>query len=55
MNNRLPLPDKYHFYCKCGKVHKMNMYCVAQLASGHDIVHTCDCGNKNSLEPSLIK
>jgi len=33
----------------------MNMYCVAQLASGHDIVHTCDCGNKNSLEPSLIK
>lgn len=50
-----PLPDKYHFRCKCGKIHKMNAYCVAQLASGYAINHTCECGNKNSLEPELIK
>ena len=50
-----PLPDKYHFYCSCGMMHKMSGYCVAQLASNHDIVHTCSCGNKTNLEPSLIK
>ena len=52
-----PLPDKYHFRCeKCRKVHKMSGYPIAQLASGHSLVHTCDhCGNKNNLEPEMLE
>lgn len=52
-----PLPDKYHFRCeKCRKVHKMDGYPIAQLASGNALIHTCDaCGNKTNLEPEMIK
>lgn len=51
-----PLPDKYHFSCgKCKKVHHMSQYAVAQLASGHILIHTCDqCNNKTDLEPEMI-
>ncbi len=45
----------YHFLCtKCQKMHKMPAYCIAQLASGYDLVHTCDCGNKNDLTPDML-
>jgi hypothetical protein len=40
------------FECsQCGKVHELSNYAIAQLASGHSMVHTCDCGNETYLEP----
>jgi hypothetical protein len=41
----------YKFKCVCGKVHEMAMYCLAQLASGNKMNHTCDCGHKTEFDP----
>ena len=41
---------KYDFICRsCRKKHTMSMYCIAQLASGNEMVHTCECGNETTL------
>ncbi len=43
--------SKYEFACEgCGKLEEMSGYCVAQLASGNDIVFTCECGHKTDLK-----
>lgn len=43
--------EKYHFRCKkCKVVHKMALYAAAQLAMGHDMVFTCECGQKTELK-----
>lgn len=54
---RDPLPDKYHFHCNhCGKVHKLDGYATAQLASNIVIIHTCDhCNGTNDLYPKMLK
>lgn len=37
----------YEFYCnKCKKIHKQSPYCIAQKCMGHEVIFTCDCGNK---------
>jgi RNase P subunit RPR2 len=45
-----PEPPKlgdFDFLCeKCNTVHHKSTYCIAQQASGHEIVFTCTCGNK---------
>ena len=41
---------QYQFQCgKCKCVHTQNSYAIAQIAMGHSIVLTCDCGNKVKL------
>lgn len=37
----------YEFQCKgCKKVHKQSSYCIAQIAMGHDVIFTCNCGHR---------
>jgi hypothetical protein len=38
---------EYDFQCeKCKAVHHKSVYCIAQQASGNEIVFTCPCGHK---------
>ena len=40
----------YDFVCeKCQKVHHKSVYCIAQQASGNEIIFTCDCGKKMTV------
>lgn len=46
----IPKPGDYDFLCeKCKKVHHKSVYCIAQQASGHTIIFTCDCGHKMNV------
>jgi len=39
------------FNCSgCKKEVKSSLYAIAQIASGFDIIYSCDCGSKTKLE-----
>ena len=43
---------KYEFFCeKCKRLHMMSAYAVAQLTMGHELIFSCPCGEKITLEP----
>lgn len=42
--------NEFEFQCsKCKKIHEKAYYAIAQLAQGHKIKFTCDCGHKMIL------
>jgi RNase P subunit RPR2 len=43
---------KYEFFCKkCKKLHTMSTYAIAQLTMGNELIFSCTCGEKITLEP----
>ena len=43
--------SKFEFICKkCGVKHKQSLYAVAQIASGNNLIFTCDCGRKRKFK-----
>lgn len=43
-----------HVCMNCGDVQEMTSYPIAQIAQGHKITYTCDCGHVTTL-PQIIK
>ncbi len=48
--DRLRIPNIFlrnHVICfKCGHIEEKATYAIAQVAMGHAVTFTCDCGNK---------
>lgn len=46
----------YQFQCEgCKEIKDQSIYCTAQLAMGHGMNFTCECGHKTYFEPMKPK
>lgn len=48
--------ERPSFKCPaCKKIHNYSIYALAQLAQGHELIFTCDCGEKLYLKRRSVK